>query len=306
MFSSLYRFYSIGVVAENKAMSTHVIQVVPTEVLPMTDGELKSNPTPLEASGVNASGEDYTLSLELDNAIEATWLRWNTNRQTSPDVRRGERVLIWQYADTDKFYWTSLGMDNHYRKLETVRYAISATRDETDNELRADNTYSVELSSHNKAITFKTSNADGEPHTYTLQVNTKDGVVVITDDIGNYLQLESQENRITFNNADDTKVTLDKKELHAYAKDYCKIHIDGPAHLVAPEIHLGETNALQHSVLGDNLQVAMEKLFKAINDSKVIGNLGIPTSPIKSVVPVVDPEIEAISGNVYSKVNKNQ
>lgn len=305
MFSSKFRPYSAGVVAENKELSSNKVQVVPVEVLPMLDGELKSNPSPLESSGVDANGENYELSLDTDIAIEAEWLRWNTNRQTSPDVRRGERVMLWQYADTDKFYWTSLGMDQHLRKLETVRYAISATRDEAETELTPDNTYSVEMSSHNKTITVKTCKADNEVNDYTLQINGKDGIVVIADDLGNYLQLESQENRITFKNADGTEWILNKNEITGYAKDYCKVHIDGPCHVVAPEIHLGETDALQPSVLGKNMWEAMERLIEMANSSKVIGNLGVPTSPIKAVVPIEEPALVS-GGNVYSKVNKNQ
>lgn len=305
MFTSGFRLYSVGVVAENKKLSSDYALIVPTEVLPMLDGELKSSKQTMEDSGVDADGVEYTVSADLDNVIDAKWLNWSSNRQTSPDVRRGERVLLWQYYDTDRFYWTSLGLDHHLRKLETVRYAISATRDEKDTELTPDNTYSLEMSSHNKTLTLKTSKADGEPFAYTFQIDTEEGRFVFTDDVGNFIELESEAKRITIKNADQTERRQDKKEVYDYAKDYYEVHCDGPVHVISPEIHLGEKDALQPSVLGKNMWEAMERLIKAINESKVIGNLGTPTSPIQAVKPVEEPEL-ITEGNVYSKVNKNQ
>lgn len=305
MFLSKMRIYSVGVVAENKPLSEDVVQIVPVEVLPMLDGELKANPQALEENGVDGSGNSYSVSVDTDIVISAKWLRWNTNRQTSPDVRRGERVLLWQYADTDKFYWTSLGMDNHLRKLETVRYVISATQDEEDTVLTPENTYSFELSSHGKYINIHTSKANGEPFEYTIQINTDVGAITITDDVGNYLELDSQENKITSKNVDGTEWVLDKKVLRGYAKDFCEIHIDGPCHVIAPQIHLGEKDALQPSVLGDNLAKALTSLIQQINSSRVIGNLGAPTSPIMAVREVVEKDLE-LKGNSYSTVNKNQ
>lgn len=305
MFLSKMRIYSVGIVAENKPLSSDVAVIVPIEVLPMLDGELKSNPQALEESGVDGSGSSYSVSADTDITLRAKWLRWDTNRQTAPDVRRGERVLLWQYADTDTFYWTSLGMDNHLRKLETVRYAISATRDEDDVTLTPENTYSFEMSSHGKYINIQTSKVDGEPYSYTIQINTEDGAIVMKDDIGNYIELDSEEHKITSKNADGTEWILDKKELKGYAKDFCEIHVDGPCHIIAPQIHLGETSALQNSVLGDNLAAAMTSLIQQINNSKVIGNLGAPTSPISAVQPVEEPNLES-GGNSYSTVNKNQ
>lgn len=213
MFTSQFRVYSIGIVAANKPMSTAVAQIVPIEVLPLLDGELTDGLERLEVDGDLADGSKYTVSVEASNAVEATWLSANTNRRTPPDLRRGERVLLWQYGDADKFYWTSLGLDDHLRKLETVIFAVSATTDEEDTSLRTDNTYSLEISTHTKQITLRTSKADGEPFEYIFQFNTKEGCVTLTDDDGNYLEMDSAEGRITLQNSSGTNLVLDKKDI---------------------------------------------------------------------------------------------
>lgn len=213
MFTSKFRPYSIGIVAENKPMSTKIAKVVPIEVIPFIDGELKSDPQALEVAGVDAAGQQYTVRVMMDNVIDAEWLSLGSNRVTAPDVRRGEQVLIYQYADSDKFYWQPTGKTDWLRKLETVIFAISATRDEADTELRVDNTYSVEMSSHGKHVTLRTSKADGEPFAYTFQFNAKEGVVTLTDDAGNFFELDSGEMRLTLENRRGTKVVLDKDNI---------------------------------------------------------------------------------------------
>ena len=121
---SKLRFYSIGVVASNKALSSNVIEVTPIEELPMLDGEIDSNTTNETAKGVDASGKNYQSSVTMGNSIQAEWLRLGSaNRMTSPDVRRGESVIIYQFGDADKYYWNTLKNDSQLRKLETVVYA---------------------------------------------------------------------------------------------------------------------------------------------------------------------------------------
>lgn len=216
----LLKIYSLGKVAENKALDSHSIRVTPIEQLQMLDGEIKSDPTDHESEGTDASGQSYTATSTTDNAIVADWLPLTGGYQmTSPDVRRGERVLLWRYGDGDDFYWTALGMDNELRKLETVVHMYSATADETVEELTADNSYVVSISTHTKALTVTTSKANGEHTGWCLQLNTAEGRLMFTEDNGNTVEIDAKNALIELVNADKTRLSLDRTNMYVYADD---------------------------------------------------------------------------------------
>lgn len=217
---SKLRIYSIGRVAINKEMSSNEIEVTPIEFVPMMDGEIEYKPEDLYSKGLDHLGKEYQVKVSIDQTITAEWFSLSTNRITSPDVRRGEQVLIYQYGDTDKYYWTSMGRNDNLRRLETVIYAWS---DESDNgkdiELNIDNCYTLEVSTHKKHITLKTSKNDKEDFLYTIQVDAKNSHVTITDDKDNYIQLNSKDTVIECHNHDGTWTKLDKMNLTAFAPD---------------------------------------------------------------------------------------
>ena len=95
--SSLH-FYSVGQAAENLVTGQHTLMVIPVEHHSYLDGEVRSNPQQIVASGVDAAGKAFQSKAVMDTAIEATWYSLQSNRYTPPDVRRGERVLIWRFG----------------------------------------------------------------------------------------------------------------------------------------------------------------------------------------------------------------
>lgn len=216
---SKFKLVSWGRVAENKEMSTDIVEVYLLESTSFLEGEVKSNPTVTETKGTHSSGQAYESSVTSDNTIPARWLPWGTNRKSAPDVRRGERVLIFQYEDTDQYWWITTGLDDNLRKKETVIYTWSAHEDESDTLITTDNSYSFEVSAHSKHLTLTTTNKLGEPFRYVFQINTGDGVVTLTDDAGNYFELDSSATKITLENKDGTIFTLDKEKIIGICRD---------------------------------------------------------------------------------------
>lgn len=218
MHVSCFRIVSIGIVAENKLLSSHQIKVTPTETLTMLDGEIKAIPTPVETTATDSAGKQQAERVISDITVTATWYPHGaTNRRTPPDVRRGERVFLWQAADADKYYWSTSGMDDHLRKLETVVLTFSATPIEAADSLHPDNCYFMEVSTHKKLVTFQTSKANGEPFGYTMQFNAAEGAVTLADDVGNYFELDSAETKLTLQNADGTRLSLDRQNILGHA-----------------------------------------------------------------------------------------
>lgn len=209
---SKFNIYSIGYAAENKLLSSKALEVFPVEVLPYVDGEVIHEPIEIEDSGTDYYGEKYSIKIKTSMSISCTWLPHGTNRQTAPDVRRGERVIIYRYADTDKYYWGTMGLDDHLRRLETVVYAWSNVREGTVEALTPDNSYYVEVSTHNKHITIQTNKSDNEPFAFTIQVDTKEGNLVFSDDDGNFIQMDSKERRVELQNKDGSEFIIDKRK----------------------------------------------------------------------------------------------
>lgn len=222
---SKLHIHSLGIVAVNKPLDTHDIEVAPIEDLPFLDGELTDNAETTKLKGTNAAGGSYATTAITSATLTATWMPFGSNRKTAPDVRRGEKVLLWRFADEDKFYWSEFTYQPKLRKLETVVFMISATRTESDPGT-PQSTYYLEVSSHTKTITLHTSKADGEPFTYDLQINAKDGNWTFTDDIGNFITVDSLNRRIELQNTDGSHIDMDRKDIRIYAPNNIELRAD--------------------------------------------------------------------------------
>ena len=246
-------FYSVGRAANNKALKNEEgrpetrLEVTPIEQLNMLDGELISLPFDSEVTGQSADGSDYSAKVTLNTALTATWLSMGSNRATPPDVRRGERVIIWRYKDTDQFYWTETNWDQHLRRLETVHLRLSATADEQADMTDPTNYYHFAVSTHEGMIHLETARANGEKAKYALQINTKEGIAVLADDFGNLWQMESVAKIISMQNGDGTLLQLDKKKFYGYAPEAMHLLAEESIHLETKEFKVttqtGQINA---------------------------------------------------------------
>ena len=215
---SKFAIKSIGRAAANIDDATTILEVISVEDAGYSDGEITDGREKLEAQGVDQDGTVWNVAIETSNTIKAEWLPFNTNRFTVPNVRRGERVLLWQYGDNDKYYWTTMGLDDHLRRLETATFVFSNTKDESVKKLSPKNSYYFEVSTHTKQMTIGTSNSDGEKHTYVAQINTKDSLLTLTDDIDNFIQIDSNNNAITLHNGAGTMIQLKGDTINITAK----------------------------------------------------------------------------------------
>lgn len=218
---------SIGIAAENKPLTSVLLNVEAHEILPTVDGAIGVNPETVTSSGTRPDGTEYQTSVQSDLVITATWLPYGSNRVTPPDMRRGERVMLYRLADTDKYYWQDLGLDPDLRRLETTIFAWNANPSIKDGGFSAENAYYFEVSTHNKTITLSTSKANEEPFSYTLSFNANEGTITLTDDIGNYINLDSNEKRITLANAAQSFYDMHDKDLTVSVLGDIKIQAGG-------------------------------------------------------------------------------
>jgi hypothetical protein len=231
MQMSQLRPYSIGVAAENKPLDTRFLNVAPIEMLSALDGEINFDPQDQVVRGKDSRGNQYEIKTTLDNSVTAEWYPGASNRVTPPDIRRGELIELFRLADTDKFYWRCMGLRDNLRRLETVIWAFNGTPNEGDEGISYETSYFFEVSTHKKLITMSTSQANGEPFRYTFQFNTKDGHVLLTDDVGNHVLLDSANTNIHLENIEGTMVELNKQDINFHAPNDVNGQVDNDVNL---------------------------------------------------------------------------
>jgi hypothetical protein len=210
---SKLQFYSLGIIANNKLPTSDMVEVTPVEEFPMLDGEITDNVESYKADFKDANAVPFKMDMKSTVTIKAKWLPINnSNRRSSPDVRRGENVVLYRFADTDEYWWNTLKNDNKLRRLETVIYSFSNLRKENVED-GPTTSYWLEVSTHKKLMHVHTSKNDGEPYAYDVQINAKEGNLVITDDVGNYIVLDSAEKTIHLQNTLGSYVDINKSDI---------------------------------------------------------------------------------------------
>lgn len=225
--TSKFNIKSIGYAAHNLPLNENQLEVYPIEEYGYANGEITDEQEQIDVEGVDSKGNVYQDSIKTSNTILAEWLPWGSNRHAAPNVRRGERVLLWQYSDEDKYYWTSTGMDDHLRRKETAIFKYSNTDDETVDELNSTNSYSVIVSTHTKEFTLQTTKSDGEPFEYIIKLDAKQGIFVVTDDANNQISLESEKKRITIVNTNGSSISVDGDDININAKGNINLNAKG-------------------------------------------------------------------------------
>jgi len=199
----------LGTVLEDKKPFERIIKVHLQELLPFVAGEV----TPIDTQSVVNSTEGYSGQVETTNNVEAKYFDGFTNRRYPPDIRKNEQVLIFNYADSDTYYWMSAGRDDGLRKKERLNLSVADTPNTVD-ELTDDNTYFIEMDTlHEKKIRISTSNSDGEQFRYLLMFDAKANKVLICDDNDNEILIESDTPRVRLRNHDGTILDLVQKNM---------------------------------------------------------------------------------------------
>lgn len=207
---SKLKFYSYGLVSKDKERDSLIVKVMLTEIR-FTSQERVKDAERVEAIEYKITrGVDY-VTQAIGNSIPATWINFNSNRITAPDVKENDLVLIWRLGDTDCYFWQDRNVAN-VKRLETVVWAFNADpSNPTKNDLS--NAYMLMVSSHDKHITLKTSQSNGEFCKFGVQINTGDGIITIEDNIENSFWFDSKNTDIGFKNSKNTLVQMIKEAI---------------------------------------------------------------------------------------------
>lgn len=208
---SIFQPYSVGQVSKPKTRESRFVNVVAVEIASGTDGEVTHAPEEEILKGFDKDGEEYQVKMTSSRDMECEWLPMEGNRATPPDLERGELVMIYRLGDTSQYYWTCMGLRQHLRTLESVVTMYGATPDLSGCGLDFTKCYYQQWSPLDGHITFGTSMANKEKFKYTFQINTKESFMAMTDDVGNYMEINSAEARCMFKNANNSIIRMEKQ-----------------------------------------------------------------------------------------------
>lgn len=188
---SKLKTYSLGIVVKDKAKGDDRIMVCPIEDLTFIEGLLADYKQDFNVSLPDINGKTNNVELLGDGHVVAKWIPYGqSNRVTPPDVRRGETVQIFQYADNDEYHWTTIFNEPSLRRLETVTYMYSDLA-VGDTPYDKSSAYWFEVSTTDKTIKLHTSKSNGESVGYDIVLDTGAATLLITDDVGNSIKLDS-------------------------------------------------------------------------------------------------------------------
>lgn len=214
--STSVKLISRGIAAVNKKRGDNTIMVYPFDILSEIEGEMGDSVQEIEAKGIDNENTPFTVKIQRGAVIRNVMWIGAEGRATAPDVRRGERVNLYQIGDDDRYYWESAGLDWRLRRLETVVFTWSGN---PDNNVPNDesNTYYFEVNTHDKHATFRTTRANGELAAFTAQFNGATGTFTVEDDQGQHIHVDSLARLLQFVNGDNTLVELSKDTINLKA-----------------------------------------------------------------------------------------
>lgn len=216
--ASSFQLFSLGIVVEDKERNSDTIKVYPVEHLPMLDGKLSDYKPEYKASVPDSKGTLRNSKTEGKAIIEAKWLPFgHSNRLTSPDVIKNETVIIFRYADTEEYHWTTIFREPGIRRKETVVYAYG-NKETPLEKWDKNSSYWFAVSTHDKYIHLHTSRSDGEFVEFDIHIDTKYGSITMSDGLGNYSKFDSKTGEMTMNMShavtiNTPKFTVNSKEI---------------------------------------------------------------------------------------------
>lgn len=263
------RFYSIGVVVQDKELDSWDVFVYPVEKLPTGLGGLKSSEK-LTFNIKDINDKSIALELEKSFTIKASWMSFGQyNRASAPDIRRGETVLLIRFGGEDDFYWIPLFSEFNFRKKEQVMYFFS-NKDgvpEQEEDL-SNNGYYFTADTINKQFMLHTSNNDGEQATFDVVVDGGEGKIIMKDGAENQTVFDSVNASYSANfNKDITHTS--GETMNFKTANEMNLNVDVQMNLNFKGIAISNGS--------DELITVLEELLDAILQEKHIGNLGAPT-----------------------------
>lgn len=188
--------YSIGIVTKDKKENESTIYALPYEVITDLDGTISNYRESIDSAVPELKGNPFNTITKVSE-IRCEWLPFGDLRTSAPDIVLGEQVIIWRYGDTQDFYWTPKRQDLLNRKLEHIILTLSNTKDDQSEAEPYKNAYTITLSTRDGMLSIETDDNNKEKAKYLYLMDTKNGVVSLSDNHDNLWKLDSPNRKLT-------------------------------------------------------------------------------------------------------------
>lgn len=272
---NLLNFVGMGTVMGTKDTNSHEIVVYVPALFPTADGRPVINATTAEHTSLNAKGEEVTSNTLHTNGVPATWLNTESaSRLTSPDVREGSQVAIYQVPGQNKYRWTTQGVNSDTFRLETIMYGWSANPNLADNTpFNVDNYYVMKIDTRTGLLALRTSQSNGEKSAFDIQINAMDGVFSMGGSNGNYFVSNDDEHSFTFQNAEGSSMVINKEIFGLYTKDSASFFAEKQINIKTKELNIqAETCNVDIGLTKWKGEIQHSGLRSQIGDSNLTGD----------------------------------
>lgn len=235
------------------------------------DGPVAAGTTKVTTNFLDPNGNPQQADVTTANHVKATWLGKDSNHYP-PMVRKNEQVIVSQYGNSDKFFWTTYGRDSRLRTLDVKRFEVSATPvvGQSNNN---DNTYYIEMNAVEGTLRISTSKKNNEPFAYMFNIDTKNGTISLCDDKAgdngpNKVFIDSVKNIIHLSNNDGTTYHADARNLIIQAPDTFTLKAGKQIYFEAPQYTF---NKDQTGVMVNNVKYVTNNGFTCVNNYQTVG-----------------------------------
>ena len=207
---SKLKVFGMGIVVKDKPKFSDEVEVYIPEQMPYVSGKIADAKIEHKRTMVDSKGSEKTYEAEAVYTITASWLPdGNDNQITAPDVYKNETVKVFRFGDSDKFFWKTSFREPKLRKQETVATMYSNQKDPKE-EFDKKSSYWTQVDTRDKKWQLHTSRNDGEKCEYDAEIDTKEGLVTIKDDLGNKFNIDSGAAKITFLNSSNNSFVMEQ------------------------------------------------------------------------------------------------
>jgi len=172
---------------------------------PLISGEtqIPKTPEPLKETASSISdtaGNLVSGSVKKSQTITCRWLNEAGNQVNMPSLKQGEQVTVYQYGDTDRYYFMLGHREKDLRREETGVFSFSNipdTKEEFGKHYDKNTSYTLTVDPKNNLVELHTANNNGEAAAYTIKLETDKGIFSIVDSLNNSIKLESTKGLLT-------------------------------------------------------------------------------------------------------------
>lgn len=219
MNNSKFNILSIAEVANDKVKDALDVDSYLLEIIPDMTGNTN------EEQVLSSMSESYTKKVKSANVKKTKLIksRWfplsDPNRVTPPDVCKGEKLLIFDFAGVDDYLWTTFQSTPSYRKLEKAVWMFS-DNPSMESKNTMEDAYTFMIDTYDRQVHFHTATANGEYTTWDMQWDTYLGQFTLIDGKKNEIQIQSFIDRLNVSIRDDADILIDDDTTYYNGHDY--------------------------------------------------------------------------------------